>query len=243
MTITASTTATVRTPMDPTRRAALLGGAFYLLTFVASIPALLLIDPVLHNPDYIVSAGSDTRVLWGCLLDVVNAFAGIGTAVALFPAIRRHGEASALGFVTTRTMEAATIMIGVVCLLAVVTLRQDAAGADQATLVTTGKALVEIRNWTFLLGPGLMPVLNGLLFASLLYRARLVPRIIPTIGLIGAPLLLASTMSTFFGLFGQVSTWATLLGLPIAVWEFSIGVYMLVKGFRPVPAAAKAGEA
>jgi len=217
---------------------ALVAGGFYLLTFAASIPALILLSPILNDTHYIVGAGADTRVIWGCLLDVVNAFAGIGTAVALFPVVRRQNEAGALGFVTSRVVEAATIMTGVVCLLAVVTLRQQGAGggqaaADQATLVATGRALVQVRDWTFLLGPGLMPVFNALLLGSLLYRSRLVPRVIPAIGLIGAPLMLISTVSTLFGYIDQVSAAASLLTLPVAVWEFSVGVYLIVKGVRP----------
>jgi hypothetical protein len=238
MTVTAPTTATKRTRMDATRKTALVAGTFYLITFLASIPALVLLDPILHNTDYILSAGPDTRVLWGVVLDVINAFAGIGTAVTLFPVVKRQNEASALGFITSRVIEAAVIMTGVVCLLAVVTLRQHAAGttgADAATLVTTGKALVAVRDWTFLLGPGLMPAMNALLLGSLLYRSKLVPRVIPATGLIGAPLLLISTIATLFGYIDQVSAWAGVLTLPIAGWEFAVGTYMVVKGFRPSP--------
>ncbi|WP_432841303.1 DUF4386 domain-containing protein [Dactylosporangium sp. CA-092794] len=235
---TAAPTTAARIPTAGTRTTARVAGAFYLLTFVASIPALILIGPVLDNSDYIVSGGSDARVVLGCLLDVVNAFAGIGTAVTLFPVLKRQNEASALGFVTSRVIEAAVIMIGVVCLLAVVTLRQDVAGTagtDPATLVTTGKTLVAVRDWTFLLGPGLMPAMNALLLGSLLLRSRLVPRFIPAIGLIGAPLLLISALSTLFGAFDQVSSAAAALNVPIAVWEFLVGVYLLCWGFRPAP--------
>ena len=242
MTITAPTVAAGRTPTN-TRTTARVAGAFYLLTFVASIPALILLDPILHHADYIVSGGADTRVLWAVLLDVVNAFAGIGTAVTLFPVVKRQNEAAALGFVTSRVIEAAVIMIGVVCLLAVVTLRRQSAGAtgaDAATLVTTGKALVAVRDWTFLLGPGLMPAMNALLLGSLLYRSRLVPRLIPAIGLVGAPLLLTAAICTLFGLIDQVSAWAGLLTLPVATWELAIGVYLVVKGFKPSPLTATA---
>jgi hypothetical protein len=231
MTITAPATATGR--MDNTRKTALVAGTFYLITFVSSIPALILLGPVLHNHDYIISAGADARVRWGCLLDVVNAFAGIGTAVTLFPVVKRQNEASALGFVTSRVIEAAVIMIGVVSLLAVVTLRQHHTGMTAATLVTTGQALVAVRDWTFLLGPGLMPGVNALLLGSLLYRSRLVPRIIPGTGLVGAPLLFTATILTLFGYIEQVSGWATVLNLPIAGWEFAVGLYMIVKGFKP----------
>jgi hypothetical protein len=237
MTITAPTTAA----MDTTRKTALVAGTFYLITFVASIPALILLGPILHDHDYVLGTGADTRVLWGCLLDVVNAFAGIGTAVTLFPVVKRQNEASALGFVTSRVIEAAVIMIGVVSLLAVVTLRQHQTGttaADPATLVTTGRALVAVRDWTFLFGPGLMPAVNALLLGSLLYRSKLVPRIIPATGLVGAPLLLTATIATLFGYIEQVSGWAAVLTLPVAAWELAVGVYMVVKGFKPSPITA-----
>ncbi len=231
-------TSSSRSLRGSTRKPALVAGSFYLITFIASIPAVLLLGPVLHNPDYIVSAGADTRVLWGCFLDVVNALACVGTAVALFPVVKRQNEAVALGFVTSRMFEAAVIMIGVVSLLAVVTLRQDlagATGADTATLLTTGKSLVAVRDWTFLLGPSLMAALNALLLGSLLYRSRLVPRIIPTMGLIGAPLLLAATTATLFGQIERLSVWSGIATLPVAAWELSVGVWMVVKGFKPSP--------
>lgn len=241
MTPTVRTSAARRAPMDSTRKIALVAGTFYLITFVASIPALILLGPVLDNSDYIVSSGADTQVLWGCFLDMVNALACVGTAVTLFPVVKRQNEATALGFVTTRVLEAAIIMIGVVSLLSVVTLRQElggATGADAATLVTTGQALVAVRDWTFLLGPSLMAALNALLLGSLMYRSGLVPRIIPTMGLIGAPLLLAATIATLFGYNEQISVWSGIATLPVAAWELSLGVYMVVKGFKPSPITA-----
>ena len=185
--------ATKRIPMNSLRKTALIAGGLYLLTFISSIPAVFLLAPVLDNPDYIIGSGNDTRVLLGCLLDLINAFACIGTAVALFPVVKRQNEGVALGFVTSRVMEAAIIVIGVVSLLSIVTLRQDlagTAGADPAALVTTGQSLVATRDWTFLLGPDLMAGINALLLGSLMYRSRLVPRVIPSIGLIGGPLLI-----------------------------------------------------
>jgi hypothetical protein len=247
MTITAPTkatrtTATKRAPMDALRKTALVAGAFYLITFVASIPAaLVLFRPVLDHPDYILGSGSQIGVLAGVFLDVITALAGIGTAVVLFPVVKRQSEAAALGFVTSRVLEAATILVGVVSLLAVVTLRQDLAGtpgADAASLVTTGQALVAIRDWTFLLGPGLMAAFNALLLGYLMLRSGLVPRVIPLLGLIGAPLLLASVTATLFGIFDQLSPVATIAVLPVALWELSLGVWLVVKGFKPSPITA-----
>jgi len=227
-----------RVPMDSLRKTALIGGGLYLLTFISSIPAVFLLAPVLDNPDYIIGSGSDTQVLLGCFLDLINAFACIGTAVALYPVVKRQNGSAALGFVTSRVMEAAIIVIGVVSLLTVVTLRQDlagTAGADAASLVTTGHSLVATRNWTFLLGPDLMAGINALLLGSLMYRSRLVPRLIPTLGLIGGPLLIAACTAIFFG----APSTALIVVVPVAVWEFSLGVYLVVKGFKPCAITAE----
>jgi Domain of unknown function (DUF4386) len=238
MTTTVRTAAPARVPVDPTRRTSLVAGVFYLLTFAASIPALFLLSPVLNNSDYIVSAGADTRVLLGCFLDVVTALTGVGTAVTLFSVVKRQHEGLALGFVTTRLMEAAIIVFGVVSLLSVVTLRQNlagTAGADQASLVAVGQSLVAVRDWTFLLGPNLMAALNALLLGTLMYRSRLVPRFIPTVGLIGGVLLLIDVTAIFFGGYALGSVWHGIAAAPIFFWELSLGVWLVVKGFRPSP--------
>jgi hypothetical protein len=238
MTITAQTSAPTRAPVGSTRKTSLVAGAFYLITFAASIPALFLLSPVLNNPDYIVSAGADTSVLLGCFLDVVTALAGIGTAVALYSVVKRQHEGFALGFVTTRLLEAAIIVIGVVSLLTVVTLRQNlagTAGADEASLVAVGQSLVAVRDWTFLLGPNLMAALNALLLGTLMYRSRLVPRLIPTVGLIAGVLLLIDVTAIFFGSYDLGSAWHGIAAVPIFFWELSLGVWLVVKGFKPSP--------
>jgi hypothetical protein len=236
MTITAPTpTSRAAGTTDPMRNHARAAGIFYLLTFVSSIPALILIGPVLNDAGYVTSAGQDTRVLWGCLLDCVNALTAVGSAVALYPVVKRQNQSMALGFVTSRLMEGAVVMIGVVSLLAVVTMRQDFTGGDATSLTVTANALVDLRNWTFLFGPGLMPVFNAVLLGTLLYRSRLVPRIIPTVGLVGAPLLFAAFLAVLFGAIDQVSPVTFLLTLPLAAWELAVGLWMTFKGFTPSP--------
>ena len=240
-TITAPTTAR-RAPVDWTRNYARAAGILYLITFAASIPAAFyFLTPVLTDPTYIVGSGADTSVIVGCILDVVTALAGIGTAVAVYPVVKRQNQSLAIGFITTRMYEAAVIMIGVVSLLAIVPLHRDVAGtagADQASLVTTGQALVAVRDYTFQFGPNLAAALNALLFATLLYRSRLVPRIIPAMGLIAAPLLIVATLAVVFGLTEQGSIWFAPGGTLIFVWELSVGIYMTVKGFKPSPITA-----
>ena len=239
MTRTGRSAATGRVPMDPVRKTAMWAGVLYLITFASSIPAaFFFLDPVLNDPNYILGPGADTRVVTGGLLDMVNAFACIGTAVVLFPLLKRQNEAVALGFVTSRLLEAAIISVGVVSIFGVVALRQDQAGtaaADDASLTTVGAALVAVRDYTFHLGPGVMAGVNALLLGSLLYRSGLVPRVIPLMGLVGAPLLISAKVATILGVNDDLTVWSLIALAPIFLWELSLGVWMAVKGFKPSP--------
>jgi Domain of unknown function (DUF4386) len=227
-------------PMSPTRKTALVAGVFYLITFI-SIPTLALYGPVKNHRDWILGSGGHTAVLVGGFLEVIVALAGIGTAVTLYPVVKRQNEGTALGFVAARVLEASMIFAGVVSLLSLVTLRQGlgaAAGANAAALVTTAASHVAVYKWTFLLGQTLMPAINALLLGSLLYRSRLVPRILPVMGLIGAPLLISAVIAKLLGGIDNYTAWTAIATLPVAAWEFSLGVWLVVKGFRPSPITA-----
>ena len=231
---------TTTTPMTPLRKKALVAGIFYVVTFI-SIPTLAMYSHVKGDRNFILGSGGQNAVLFGCLLEVIVALAGIGTAVTLYPVIKRQNESAALGFVTLRVLEAAMIFTGVLSLVSIVTLRQTAAGAspaEAAALVTTGAAHVATYKTTMLLGQTLMPAINGVLLGSLMYRSRLVPRIIPTMGLIGGPLLASAVVATLLGHNSPSSAWSALATLPIAAWEFSLGARLIVKGFSPSPILA-----
>jgi hypothetical protein len=221
--------------MDSVRKAALVGGALYVITFATSIPSRILFGPVRNDPNYILGPGADGQVLFAGLLELMLAMACIGTAVALLPVLKRQNEGVALGFLSARTLEAAIIVSGLMCLLSVVSLRQSGAGADA---LATSQALVSAYNWAFLFGPGFMAGVNALLLGSLLYRSRLVPRILPVLGLVGAPLLFASDTAVMFGVWEQFSVPAGIATVPIFVWELSLGIYLVVRGFKPSPATA-----
>jgi hypothetical protein len=219
--------------MDPLRKTALIAGLLYLLTFV-SIPTLALYGSV-HDPNFIIGPGSNSPVLVGGVLEVIVALAGIGTAVVLYPVLNRQNEAVALGLVGSRVLEAAGILAGVACLLTIVTLREG--GAGNGALVT-GQALVALYDRIFLLSQSLMPAANDLLLGYLLYKSRLVPRVLPVLAFIGAPLLLVSDAAVLFGVVERVSALPAIATLPVALFEFSLGVYLTVKGFRPSPITA-----
>jgi hypothetical protein len=235
MTATTPAPATSRATPDPMRQRARIAGVLYLVTFV-SIPTLALYNPVRDRADFILGAGSDTGVLWGALSEVIVGIAGIGTAVVLFPLLKRQNESAALGFVTARVVETCLIFVSVVSLLTIVTLRDDVAGtagADNASLTTTGHTLLAVYDRTFLLSQSLMPVFCDLLVGYLLFRSRLVPRILPMIAFVGAPLLLASDLAIFFGVYDRVAPLAALAVVGVAVFELSLGVWLVVKGFNP----------
>lgn len=240
MATTVRTTAAKRVRVDSMRMTALVAGVLYLLTFI-SIPRLALFGPVLDNPNYILGSGSEIGVLVGVVLELIVAIAIVGTGVALFPALKRQNEGVALGFVTARLFETGVIAVGIISLLTVVTLRQNlGAGADAASLVTTGQSLVATQNWTFLIGQHLLPAINALLLGSLLYRSRLVPRVIPAMGLVGAPILISSALGQLFGVNDAVSVWSGIAVLPIFLFELSLGLYLVFKGFKPSAMAALA---
>ena len=234
------TKATKGIPMTSTRKTALVAGIFYLITFI-SIPTLALYRPVLNHQNWIISSGGHTGVLVGGFLEVIVALAGIGTAVTLYPVVKRQNEGLALGFVASRVVEGVMIFTGVVSLLSLVTVHQElgaAAGASGASLVATGASHVAVYKWTFLLSQSLMPGINAVLLGSLLYRSRLVPRILPVLGLIGGPLLIIAVFAMLLGQHSSLTGLANLPVIPVAAWEFSLGVWLIVKGFRPSPITA-----
>jgi len=223
----------IRKPMPASRKIALAGGGFYLLTFV-SVPQFLLYARV-RDPNYLVGPGPDTGVITGGILEITVALAGIATAVALYPALKRQNEVLSLGLIGSRILEAATIFAGVVSLLTMVTLRKSGVGAEA---LVTGRALIALSDW-FHLGQAIMPVVDDLLLGLLLYQSRLVPRVLPVLAFIGAPVLAANTVLRMFGVTGPALTLTTLGVIPIALFEFALGVYLIAKGFKPTAITAE----
>lgn len=229
--------------MTSFRKTALAGGLLYLITFIGSIPAAILVGPAINDPDYVASAGADQQVAVGLVLELVNVFGCIGCAVALFSVVRRAHEGLAIGYVTTRLFEAATITMGVLSLLAVISLRQQGAATGNAeSLVPVGNALVAVRDWAMTLGPN-MAGFNALMLGTALYRARLVPRAIPALGIIGAPILISYVIGNILGLTGPGTLFQGIAVLPFFTWELVLGLWLTFKGFNesaPIAVAERA---
>ena len=221
--------------MSLDQRRARVFGVLYLITFVTSIPALLLYEPVLRDPvGYIAGAGHDNRIFLGALLELLLIIANIGTAVVIVPIVRRQSEELALGYVTARLFECMFILVGIVSVLGIITLRRQVAGASEGTIAYT---LAAIKDWTFLLGPGwVVGWGNGLILGYLMYRSGLVPPRMAWLGLVGGPLLIASGTAVMFSGNHPSSTLQGLQGIatiPEILWELFLGLYCTFKGFKP----------
>jgi len=223
-----SSTKTEITPMNSLRKTSLVAGVLYLLTFV-SIPTLVLYVSV-KGPNYILGPGPDTPVIIGGILEIIVALAGIGTAVVLYPVLRKQNKSAALGLVAARILESGTIFVGVAFILSIVTLRQAGVGEES---LATSHGLVALYDRIFLLGQSFMPAICDLLLGFMLFQSRLVPRGLSLIGIVGGPVLLIGYFAILFGLIGQHTPIAGMCAIPVALFEFSLGTYLVVKGFRP----------
>ncbi len=221
---------TEKIPMSSLRKTSLAAGVLYLLTFV-SILTLALYGPI-HEPNYILGHGTDTAVILGGILEIIVALAGIATAIVLYPVLKKQNESLALGLVASRILEASTMFVGVAFLLSVVTLRQTGAGAEALHI---SHALITLYDRIFLLGQGFIPAINDLLLGYLLYKSRLVPRALSAIGIAGAFPLIAGYLAMMFGVVDRISPLAGLSAVLVALFEFSLGIYLIVKGFKLSP--------
>ncbi len=211
--------------MTASRKTSLTAGILYLLTFI-SIPTLSLYHEI-HQPNFILSSAPSSDVVLGGILELVMALACIGTALVFYPVLKKQNETLALGFVAARILEATLIFAGVACLLTVLNLRSLGAEAQ-----VMSRGFVMLYDRLFLISQSFIPAVNGLLLGTLLYQTRLVPRLLPIIGIIGAFTLVAGDVAVLFGLYDQRAPEIALTAIPIALWEFSLGIYLVVKGFK-----------
>src|SRR5919109_4669606 len=217
--------------VSSSRRISLAAGVLFLITFATSIPALALFQPVLDDPaGYVANGGSDNRIFFGAFLELLLIIANIGTAVVVYPILKRQSHILSLGYVTARIVESTFILVGILAVLSIVTLSQQQAGGDEGAI---GYMLAALKDWTFILGPGwVVGWGNGLILGYLMYRSGLVPRGLAMLGLVGGPLLCASAIAVLFGVIEPDSVLKNLAAAPEFVWELSLGIYLMVKGFK-----------
>jgi uncharacterized protein DUF4386 len=217
-------------------------GVLYLITFATSIPALILYEPALRHPvGFVAGAGNVNKIYLGAFLELLLIIANIGTAVVIVPIMRRQFEDLSIGYVTARIVESTFILVGIIAMLGIATLQQEAAGATEGTLAYT---LAAIKDWTFDLGPGWMVGWgNGLILGYLMYRTGLVPRRVAWLGLVGGPLIIISGTVVMFGGDHGAGSFQGLATIPEGLWELFLGVYCTIWGFKSdAPILAESGS-
>jgi len=211
-------------------------GILFIVATVSAIGAVLLYNPILKNPYYLIKGPTrGNQIILGALFELTAVAAVVGTSIAFFPFLKQGNESIALGYVGFRLFEAVIIVIGLVSLLSLLTLRQEfASGAalDTSSLQTVGKSLLAIHAWTSVLGPNFMLGINTLMCTFLLYQTELVPRTIAGMGLIGAVAIFLAALLDMFGVILPNSLWKAILALPVASYEMILAVYLIVKGFN-----------
>jgi hypothetical protein len=232
---------------NPLRRTATIVGWLFVITYITSIASKAALYPPLFDGDYVSGPGQDTRVLWGAFSEAILIIANIGSATAMYTVLKRRHPNLAISYVAARIMESVFIGIGILSVLTVVTMRQDYAGNDgtaAAGLTAVGDAFVALQEWTFCLGPGfVVGVGNGLILGYIMYRTGLVPRRLAMLGLIGGPLIILSGSAAMMGFIELDGTRQTLAAIPEFFWELGLGVYLIVKGFKPSPSTARIVDA
>ena len=222
--------------MDSNKKAANIVGILLILATVTAVAGVLLYDPILNGPDYMINGTEHAnQVVLGALMELILVVSAVGTATAMFPILRKYNETIALWHICFRFLEAMIITVGVISVLSLLTLSREfvAAGApDTASFQTSGVVLNAIHDWTFLLGPNFMLGINTLMYSFIFYKIKVVPRFISILGMIGATLIFTCALFVMFGVFTQLSVWGAILAIPIAAFEMILAVWLIVKGFN-----------
>jgi hypothetical protein len=222
--------------MDPNKKAANIVGILLILATVTAVAGVLLYDPILNGPDYMINGTEHAnQVVLGALMELILVVSAVGTATAMFPILRKYNETIALWHICFRFLEAMIITVGVISVLSLLTLSREfvAAGApDIASFQTSGIVLNAIHDWTFLLGPNFMLGINTLMYSFIFYKIKVVPRFISILGMIGATLIFTCALFVMFGVFTQLSVWGAILAIPVAAFEMILAVWLIVKGFN-----------
>lgn len=236
-----------RAAQKNTQLLARLTGLFFLLTYATSIPPVLtLYVPALSDPAFILGGARDMGLTWGAILEILLILFNVASAVAIYQVLKRRFPVLSLAFVSARIMESVFIAMGIIAVLALGTLRMHAGDADPAALTVVGQALVAVHDWTFKMGPGVVVGFgNGIILGYMMWKTRLLPRFISVLGLIGGPALLAGSAGVLLGYFEFGSTIHGLTVAPEFLWELTLGIWLLVRGFTPsaVTALERSGVA
>ncbi|HQW03225.1 MAG TPA: DUF4386 domain-containing protein [Saprospiraceae bacterium] len=222
--------------MKSNRSNAIAAGILFIIAAVAAMTGRILYGPILADPDYIIKGTAhEAQVLWGAFFETLTAFAVIGTPIALFPVLRKYNQSLAIATVSFRLLEATMIIVGILSLLTIVTLSHEFTNEinpDTTSYLLAGKSLLAFQNWTFAFGPNVALGPSTFMTGYLLYKSKLVPRFISILGMIAGPIISSCGVMIMFGMFTQTSLWGGLLAIPVFVYEMSLAIRLLSRGFN-----------
>lgn len=223
--------------MPELRKDARIVGFLFILAAVSSIIGLLLYAPILGHSDYVIRGEvQQPQIATAALMEVILSVSMIGISIWMYPVLKRYSEPLAIGYVCFRLLESTIVIVGIISMLAVMTLSAEfprMSALDQNSFLVVARSFVAVHDWTFLLGPNTALGVSTLMMSFLMFRSRLVPRPIAVLGLIGGPLIFTSSVLVMFGLYTQTSTMGALMALPVFLYEMSTAVWLMVRGFNP----------
>ncbi|WP_416825104.1 DUF4386 domain-containing protein [Ectobacillus polymachus] len=222
--------------MNTSKKSTLIIGVLFILAAVTAIIGLILYDPILNGPDYLIKGSEHAnQVILGALMELILVVSAVGTSTTMFPYLRKYNETIALWHVCFRFLEAVIITVGIISVLSLLTLSREfatTATPDIASFQAAGTVLKAIHDWTFLLGPNFMLGINTMMYSYIFYKSKLVPRFIPILGMTGSALVFLAALLEMFGVITQLSVWGAILSLPIAANEMILAIWLIIKGFN-----------
>ena len=217
--------------MDSIRKSSIIVGVLFLIaTIIIIIGGVFSFS--IYESDYLIAvASNENQVIFGALLEIVATAAIVGIPIAMFPLLKKYNESLALGYVAIRIFEGLTIFLNTIVLLSILALSQEFVNSlspDVLYFQMTGNLLLTTREQISVLVDFSFPI-GALVFNYLLYKTKLIPRWISSLGLLGGTLWLITVPFRFFGVnFEQMD----FLALPIAAQEMILAIWLIIKGFN-----------
>ncbi len=215
---------------------AIITGVFFIAAAATSIIALKLYQPALSGDFLLQTSQNAQAVAFGALNELLLVATAAGTGIMLYPYLRRYNEQLGLAYFCFRLLEAIFILIGTLAVLGIVSLSKAYTAnpaTDKTTYTAIGTTLIAIHDWTFMLGPNFMLGINTFIYSYVFFKSRLIPRAISAIGILGAVMIFIAAHLEMFGVMPQLSTGGMLMAIPIFVYEMTLAVWLIVKGFNP----------
>jgi hypothetical protein len=227
--------------MNSNRKTAIIVGVLFITATVAYSIGVIFLDPILGGPDYLTKASENkNHVILGAFLVLIDSVAVAGIGIAIFPILKKHNEALALGYAGARIAEGVLFIVNVIAILTLLTLSLEfvkIGALDVSYYQTLGTLILAAGDWAFLLGFGLAFTLSALILNFVLYRSKLIPRWLSGWGFAGAALLWVYYLLQPFNI-----NLIWILFLPIAVQEMVFAVWLIIKGFYPSAIGSAKGD-